>query len=152
MNLFVLDKSPMKAAEYHCDKHVPKMILETAQMLCTARHHWGLDAPYKPAYVNHPCTRWVRETSDNYRWAWVLGFWLGKQYEQRFGKTHKSSDVIMKVMKHSARMPTGLTPFAQAMPDVYKQDDAVDAYRSYYIGEKAYFAKWDRSVEPDWWA
>jgi len=29
MNIFVLDYNPKKAAEYHCDKHVVKMILET---------------------------------------------------------------------------------------------------------------------------
>jgi hypothetical protein len=36
MNIFYLDKDPIKAAEYSCDKHVVKMILESAQMLCTA--------------------------------------------------------------------------------------------------------------------
>ena len=36
MNLFRLHNNPMIAAEMHCDKHIPKMILETAQMLSTA--------------------------------------------------------------------------------------------------------------------
>jgi hypothetical protein len=36
MNIFFLDKNPQKAAEYLCDKHVPKMLLESSQMLCTA--------------------------------------------------------------------------------------------------------------------
>jgi hypothetical protein len=36
MNIFVLDKNPIKAAQQHCDKHVVKMILESAQMLSTA--------------------------------------------------------------------------------------------------------------------
>jgi len=35
MNIFYLDKDPVKAAQYSCDKHVVKMILESAQMLCT---------------------------------------------------------------------------------------------------------------------
>lgn len=35
MNIFFLDKNPARAAEYHGDKHVVKMILETAQMLST---------------------------------------------------------------------------------------------------------------------
>ena len=38
MNIFVLDEDPIKAAEYHCNKHVVKMILESAQMLSTV--HW----------------------------------------------------------------------------------------------------------------
>lgn len=36
MNLFYLDKNLDKCAEYHVDKHVNKMILEAAQLLCTA--------------------------------------------------------------------------------------------------------------------
>lgn len=37
------------------------------------------------------------------------------------------------------------------MPDQYKvPDDAVKAYRDYYIGEKAGFAKWAYSSTPDW--
>lgn len=35
MNIFVLDTDPEIAAILHCDKHIVKMPLETAQMLCT---------------------------------------------------------------------------------------------------------------------
>ena len=38
MNIFILDEDIDKCAEYHVDKHVVKMILESAQLLCTA--HW----------------------------------------------------------------------------------------------------------------
>jgi hypothetical protein len=38
MNIFVLHWKTRKAARWHCDKHVVKMILETTQMLYTA--HW----------------------------------------------------------------------------------------------------------------
>jgi len=38
MNLFILDTDPDKCAEYHIDKHVTKMQLECAQMMCT--NHW----------------------------------------------------------------------------------------------------------------
>lgn len=34
MNIFVLHWLPQIAALYHCDKHVVKMILEYAQILC----------------------------------------------------------------------------------------------------------------------
>ena len=49
-------------------------------------------------------------------------------------------------------IPTGpQTPYAQAMPDQLKSANAIDAYRRYYIMEKAYFAKWERGREkPDW--
>ena len=38
MNIFFLDWDTEKCAKYHCDKHVVKMILETAQLLCGAPH------------------------------------------------------------------------------------------------------------------
>ena len=47
MNIFHLHKDPKICAKYHCDKHVVKMILETAQMLSTAyQRHCGLDDDY----------------------------------------------------------------------------------------------------------
>ena len=36
MNIFVLDNDPDTAARMMCDKHVVKMIVESAQMLSTA--------------------------------------------------------------------------------------------------------------------
>ena len=36
MNLFYLDENLDKCAEYHVDKHIVKMPLEAAQLLCTA--------------------------------------------------------------------------------------------------------------------
>jgi hypothetical protein len=44
----------------------------------------------------------------------------------------------------------GLTPFAQAMPDQYKHEDAVMAYRQYYLAEKSKIAKWKHGNAPDW--
>ena len=60
MNIFFLDKDPIIAAQYHCDKHCVKMILESAQLLSTA--HRVLDEDdahpdlYKVAHKNHPST------------------------------------------------------------------------------------------------
>jgi hypothetical protein len=36
MNIFVLDLDPVTAARMHCDKHVPKMCVEAAQMMASA--------------------------------------------------------------------------------------------------------------------
>ena len=52
MNIFYLHPNPNKAAAYHYDKHKVKMILEAAQMLCTAHRMYNLDdecqdIPYK---------------------------------------------------------------------------------------------------------
>ena len=35
MNIFILDKDLQIAAQMLCDKHIPKMIIESAQMLST---------------------------------------------------------------------------------------------------------------------
>jgi hypothetical protein len=46
---------------------------------------------------------------------------------------------------------TGLTPFAQAMPDEYKHEDAVIAYRQYYQSpEKRRLASWKKRPKPEW--
>ncbi len=157
MNIFILDKNPRIAAQMHCDKHVPKMILETAQMLSTAHHVYDTpQAPlvYKQAHLNHPCTIWVRESVDNYAWAYDLFWELNNEFVARRGKTHLSWDKLKKHLAHTPPLPScGLTPFAQAMPDEYKQEDAVEAYRAYYRGDKARFAKWDwpTAQTPSWW-
>ena len=67
MNIFFIDKCPVRSAIQLCDKHVVKMVLETAQMCSTAIHEWCwgdemiLEHVYKPAYKNQPMTVWVRE-------------------------------------------------------------------------------------------
>ncbi len=73
MNIFYLHKDPVEAAKLQYNKHVVKMILETAQMLCTAHHEiMGEDAdvPYKRAHVNHPSTIWCRRSAENYAWLY----------------------------------------------------------------------------------
>ena len=50
MNIFFIDKCPIKSAQQLCDKHVVKMVLETAQMCSTAMRHWDLDEDLKFNY------------------------------------------------------------------------------------------------------
>ena len=71
MNIFFLDKTPELSAQYLCDKHIPKMLLESAQMLSTALRQNGYedDYLYKSAHPNHPMTKWVGNTRDNFIWA-----------------------------------------------------------------------------------
>ena len=92
MNIFYLHKDPYKAAEYQYNKHVVKMILESAQMLCTAHHHYdeNTDVPYKKAHYNHPSTIWVRQNKNHYRWLFNHMKALGEEYTDRYGKIHLS--------------------------------------------------------------
>ncbi len=141
MNIFVLHKSPRVSAQYHCDKHVVKMILETAQLLYSAI--WVTDPSqipehaYKLSHKNHPCAIWVRQSLQNYRWTCTLGLWLCKEYTFRYGKIHKTQFHIEWLSNNPPCIPEhGLTRFALAMPDVYKQEDSVSAYRDFYRESK----------------
>ena len=151
MNIFVLEDDPIKSAQSQCDKHVVKMILETAQMLCTVAHRQGFDAPYRATHKNHPCTIWTRQSKQNWDWLVKHGLALCEEYTERYGKVHKSQQHIEWCQSLSIRLPdTGLTPFAQAMPPQYKNKCPVTAYRAYYKGEKSGFATWKRN-KPRWW-
>ena len=149
MNIFAVDKDPKISAQQLCDKHVVKMILESAQMLCSAYPNG--DAPYKRAFYNHPCTIWARESQENYEWLLDHAYAMCQEYTRRYGKVHKSIDAIEWCGKNyiKLRLPRkGLTKFAQAMPEQYKNKCSVTAYRSYYNGEKAGFATWKTRKSP----
>lgn len=155
MNIFYLDIDPRKAAEYHCDQHVVKMILETAQLLSTAHHVCNPEAPYlaelyKPTHVNHPCAVWVRTAQSNYEWTVALFHGLLLEYFYRYGKFHSAERLYPTLKLCPDIAERGPTPIPQCMPEVYRQPSAVEAYRSYYIGEK-HFAKWEHGTPEPYW-
>jgi hypothetical protein len=164
MNIFVLHKNPITAARMHCDKHIPKMCVEAAQMMASAlRRHGATDeqmpltksgTPYKGGYKHHPCTVWVGETRANFSWLSLHAIQLCYEYKKRFGKTHACKQPIrsMANMIHMIPKLSRIihTPFAQAMPDEYRDNDAVKAYRAYYHSKQ--FAKWEKGTPaPSWW-
>ena len=157
MNIFILDTNPMLAARFHCDKHVVKMILESAQMLCTAiNEQVGTPiTPYKSTHKNHPCTKWVSASRHNALWLHTLMECLGEEYTHRYGKQHltitKMRIARIKELATLILPDTPLTEFAQAMPDYCKtQTDAVSAYRSYYLNEKRELLKYTKRDLPYW--
>ncbi len=144
MNLFYLDRDPVVAASYHYDKHKVKMVLEAAQMLCTAHHCYGSSAqkaniPYKQAHLNHPSTVWVRRSRTTYLWAYEYMIALGKEYTKRYGKEHltitKCRDFLSTPPVHIQGDEWVEPP--QCMPDEYKvQGDSISAYWNYYEQDK----------------
>ena len=157
MNIFHLDKDPRICARYHCDKHVVKMILETAQMLSTAyRKKFGdNDDLYKTAYPKHPMTIWVGDSLENFRYALALGEWLAIQYTYRYKKVHKSQKIIDHIRFHKLKnvvknfTKVEFTPPPLCMPDEYKSDDYIQSYRNYYIGDKKRFARYTSVDTPE---
>jgi len=151
MNIFVLDLCPTKSAQMQHDKHVVKMVLESAQMLCSAFDRDKFDVPYKWAHYNHPCTAWSRNSHPNFEWLASHGLALAQEYTHRYGKIHKSQAVIDWCLDNYklVSMPSDqLTPFAQCMPDIYKQNSVTKAYQDYYIGTKLNSAKWTNRPIP----
>ena len=143
MNIFYLDKCPDKAARLQYNKHVVKMILESAQMLCTAHHCYGdkdqvENVPYKQAHLNHPSTIWTRRSKSTYMWLYNHMIALGDEYTKRYGKTHlsitKCKDFLAIPPRHIQGDDWCQPP--QAMPDEYKDPCSIQAYWNYYIGEK----------------
>ena len=158
MNIFVLDWDVKKCAEFHNDKHVVKMILENAQLLCGVHHmthhmthQVTHQVPYKLSHKNHPCSIWARESLTNYLWLCELGLELSKEYTYRYGRRHKSQDVIEWCIENKPDIPDkGFTEPPKAMPDKYKVKSVVESYRNYYNGEKAHFSKWKNRQIPNW--
>ena len=157
MNIFYLNRKPDIAAQMMCDKHVVKMILESAQMLSTA--HRVLDGDeyadrvglYKMTHKNHPSSIWARSTDGNYDWLWVHMDALMKEYTYRYGKHHATERMIHDLWKPPYNLPVGdFTDPPQCMPNYCKNDDAVSAYQNYYILEKSDFATWKRRDKPEW--
>lgn len=152
MNIFILDNDIRTCAQYHCDQHVVKMILESVQILCTVLNKKGFSTPYKSTHANHPSVLWAEASFDNFLWLSDLTLELNKEYKYRYDKQtdHKSIAVLTDISQYSF-LSLGLTTFPQAMPDSYKvAKDPVLAYRNFYRGDKAKFAKWTKRAPPKW--
>lgn len=153
MNIFVLDADPKTCATMHCDRHVIKMILESAQMLCTTHHlHPSGDyaIPYKKTHVNHPCNRWLRDSVANYQWLYDLTKALNDEYRFRYDKTvdHKSW-LAIKDLPMPNLPQVGLTNWARAMPDECKvEKDVIASYQKYYQTHKQHLLKFTKRGSP----
>ena len=161
MNIFILDWDVKKCTQYHVDKHVVKMILETAQLLCGVHHVTDEvttkyrtstnQVPYKLSHKNHPCAIWARKSLSNYLYLCELGLELSKEYTHRYGKRHKSEMVILWCIMNKPNIPNiGFTEPAKAMPDEFKVDSVVESYRNYYMGAKSDLAAWKNREKPFW--
>lgn len=168
MNIFYLDSDPQTCAKYHVDKHVCKMLVEYTQLLSTA--HRLLDGYqenklwkhpvdrydstfYKATHINHPCAKWVRESTDNYKWLYHLLFFLCKEYTHRYGKIHKceSSNLLYLINCVPVNIPTtNFTEPPKCMPDDCITDSTIKSYQQYYILHKNSFASWKNREIPFW--
>lgn len=156
MNIFYLDEDYELAAKYHCLKHRNKMILESFQMLSTAHRILDVDVDntfYRIAHKNHPSTKWVRLSKENYKWLYGLARCLSENFYNRTGKHHLSWVKLGELCKTPPKnIPDDIfTAPPQCMPEHCKMVDTVEAYRNYYILEKSRFATWPENEIPYWY-
>lgn len=175
MNIFAIDKDPIQSAMWMVDKHVVKMILETAQLLSTAHRildgeqytdktktgrnvkRWRLPDDretvlYSATHINHPSSVWCRANNNNYNWLYCHFLGLLAEYTYRYGKHHKCEIMRDALMRAPYNIKIDyLTPVTPAMPDEYKvPHDSVASYRNYYRVAKARMHKWTKREVPEW--
>lgn len=179
MNLFILDLDPVEAARLQCDKHIVKMVVESAQMLSTAHRmldgelttrpsksgktivkYWQLpdereNVLYKAVHAGHPCTVWTMDTTQNYQWHLVHFVALCDEYTFRYNKVHATASLIPQLCNFPKNIKVGpMTPFALAMgsnPECMTKGDPVTSYRKFYNTKKARFKmSWTKRDIPEW--
>ena len=175
MNVFYIHKDPVIAAKQHCDKHCTKMIVEYAQLMCTAhllldceeyfdknkRGHrlrrWRLPDDreqrlYLASHYGHPSNVWVRTSTQHYDWLYKCFDALCAEFTLRYGKFHKTD---LDLREYLERKPdnlqdNGFVDPPKAMPDEYKLTKTIPSYRNFYATEKRRFATW-KTKKPDWY-
>lgn len=144
MNIFPIDRDPKKCAEWSCDQHVVKIISEAVLIYSSALSYsdskkWSTipkDNKYGP--INLPLVRWAIN-KQNRIWLAHYIFELNKEYEFRYGKKHGAYEVFLFLAKEFKEMPyedisfcLPQDPFVQCMPEEFKSEDPIEAYRNYY--------------------
>lgn len=180
MNIFILDRDPVKAAQMQCDKHVCKLTVESAQMLSTAHRildgveemrpsksgkrmvkYWRHRNPnlenvlYRVAHQNHPCTIWTMRSNNNYNWHYVHFAALCDEYKYRYGKTHLTDTKLREIL---STPPTNIDvgyltqqPLAMKSNPECMFEDVVKSYRAYYQTKQDRFKMvWTKREIPEW--
>ena len=137
MNIFYINPDPIIAAKELADDHIRKMQIESAQMCSTAHWMTGSSAPYKKAHMNHPSTKWTRESIQHYRWLVKHGLEICDEFEKRYGKVHATKAVLQWLEQNEPNLPdNGFVSPPQCMPDEFKDQDTLAAYKKFYINDK----------------
>jgi len=176
VNIFYVDEDPMDAAQALVDKHVVKMILESAQLLSTAHRvldgqeiegksatgrkarRWILpdardDVMYAATHINHPSAVWCRTSVRNYDWLVDHFYALMREYNHRYNKSHKCYGELSYMLQSP---PHNLkawewTEMPSCMAEEYIiSKDPLTNYRNYYRIGKSNLHKWTNRQPPEW--
>jgi hypothetical protein len=150
MNIFYIDADPIKAAQQLADDHIRKMQIESAQMCCTAHWETGNEAPYKRAHKNHPSTIWTRQSIQHYDWLVQHGLEICNEFELRYGKEHATKKILVWLQQNKPSIPdNGFTPPPQCMPEEFRKENTIEAYKNFYINDKIAIKGLDWKKIPD---
>lgn len=153
MNIFFLDTDPLLCAHYHGDKHVRKMLIEYAQLLCNA--HGNKDGMYKPTHLGNRYSKWTAASRDHYLWLYHLWYAIGLEYHYRFDKNHAS---WLKLAHLLEDVPASLPDAGWSDPPAcdamlgWSAIPRVEGYRMLYRGPKRHLAVYTRRETPAWLA
>ena len=177
MNIFYVNSDPEVAARSMVDRHVVKMILETAQLLSTAHRvidgeeyvgqsqsgrkakRWRLSGNvdaimYAATHINHPSAVWVRENSANYAWLYDHLLALGREYTHRYGRTHLTIDKLKDILEdapENIEQSNVMTKMPSCMDKQYIVSlDPITNYRNYYNYGKTDLLRWSNRPPPQW--
>lgn len=154
MNIFFLHPDPKINAQWHVDRHCPKMALEIAQILSNAIPIES--APYRRSHVNHPMAVWVRESAENFDEAWTIAKAICGEYTYRYGKRTVIEDTLDKIKllpksefktKGRTEPPRCFGDFSDKIPTT---SDVYTDYRNYMILGKQHLRKYKNREIPDW--
>ena len=160
MNIFAIEKSKdggidwVGSAKSQDNYRVVKMILESCQILCTNLNYlYGEKvSPYRSCHLNHPSTKWARESSANFEMLIEHTMALIDEYHLRFGnKNHKCESVLEKVLdlyEPSLFPSNDPTTLPMCMPDEFKGSCIVESYRSYYSSKPR--VRYPKNKIPSW--
>lgn len=96
MQIFVTSSDPQQAAINLDDKRVCKMIVESAQIMSTVMHERGIEGPYKPTHIHHPCVKWAGYSKRNFQWLLEHFYYLLVEYKKRYEKRDHACDKHIK--------------------------------------------------------
>lgn len=173
MNIFYTNSNPYICAKEHCNVHQNKMIIEYAQMLSSAHrildgtkytiitprkktiyelHDERQDILYKATHINHPCSKWIRISNENYQWVYETLYHLCKLYYMRNQKHHKTSNLLSLLSESPMNIPIGtFTTPPKAMPDEYKIGDTISSYKNYLCAKYHDWLTRERKMKVEWY-
>jgi len=176
VNIFYVSHDPMDAAQALVDKHVVKMILESAQLLSTAHRvldgvetegqsksgrkarRWKLfdareDIIYQATHINHPSAVWCRTSVRNYDWLVDHFYALMREYTHRYNKEHKCYGEISYMLQsppHNLKAWDWTEMPSCMAPEYIISEEPLTNYRNYYILGKSNLHKWTNRQPPEW--